>query len=321
MILFSTRRVRCATAALAATGVLTGCSTLSGGSDEPSRTDQVTAAFYPLAYASERVVGDHFTVINLTQPGKESHDLELSVKATSDVAEAAVVVIVSGYQPAVDAAVEQNAKGAVVDAASVVDLHALDPDHADGAHADDDHGGDHEGHDHGELDPHFWLDPLRMADFTDAIAAQMSDVDSDHADEYAANAATFRAELEALDAAYAERLAACTRDTVVVNHLAFGYLERYGLHFESITGLSPGAEPTIADRARLQDLIADEGVTTVFSEELGSTKAASTLAHDAGVTTEVLDPIEGLGDRTADEDYLSLMRANLDKLAAANGCR
>ena len=39
-----------------------------------------------------------------------------------------------------------------------------------------------------------------------------------------------------------------------------------------------------------------------------------------GITTAVLDPIEGLSDETADEDYLSLMRENLAALEEANGC-
>jgi zinc transport system substrate-binding protein len=47
---------------------------------------------------------------------------------------------------------------------------------------------------------------------------------------------------------------------------------------------------------------------------------SETLADDMGITTAVLDPIEGLSDETADEDYLSLMRANLTALEEANGC-
>jgi zinc transport system substrate-binding protein len=45
-----------------------------------------------------------------------------------------------------------------------------------------------------------------------------------------------------------------------------------------------------------------------------------TLARDAGVTTAVLDPIEGLTDETEGEDYLTLMTQNLDALRDANGC-
>ncbi|MFS3128812.1 metal ABC transporter substrate-binding protein [Nocardioides sp. Bht2] len=321
--------------ALVSIPALTGCSALTNSGSDPHEGDQVTAAFYPLAYATEQVAGDHFTVLNLTQPGKEAHDLELSVKATADIAESALVVYLADFQPAVDKAIKQNAKGTVLDAADVVALEPYDDHAADEAH--DDHGdehfgetdeqhaahadeGSHEGHDHGDLDSHFWQDPLKMADFADAIAEELSTLDEANADDYAANAAAFRAKLEKLDADYTSTLRGCTRNVVVVNHAAFGYLSRYGLEFETITGLSPGVEPTIADRTRLDDLIRKEGITTVFSESLSSNKAATTVAKDAGVASEVLDPIEGLSDLTAEEDYLSLMRANLTKLSKANGC-
>ena len=106
----------------------------------------------------------------------------------------------------------------------------------------------------------------------------------------------------------------------MVSHDAFGYLGRYGLTFEAIAGLSPDAEPTPADLGRLQELIETEGITTVFGERLAPPDLVETLASDAGVDTAVLDPIEGLSDETEGEDYLSLMRANLDALRAANGC-
>ena len=107
----------------------------------------------------------------------------------------------------------------------------------------------------------------------------------------------------------------------MVSHDAFGYLGRYVLDFHGIAGLSPGAEPTPADLGELQALIRDEGVTTVFGETLAPRALSETLARDAGVDTAVLDPIEGLSDDTAEEDYLSLMEANLEALQEANGCR
>ncbi len=48
---------------------------------------------------------------------------------------------------------------------------------------------------------------------------------------------------------------------------------------------------------------------------------ADSLADDLGLRAEVLDPIEGLSDETADQDYLSLMRANLAALRKANAAR
>ena len=160
-----------------------------------------------------------------------------------------------------------------------------------------------------------------MADVADAVADSLADVDPEHAADYRANAADLRADLEELDSAYSSRLSDCERDTVVVSHDAFGYLSRYGVHIAPIAGLSPDAEPTPADLAELHELIDHDGITTVFSETLAPPRLSQTLADDAGVTTEVLDPVEGLTDDTADEDYLSLMERNLGVLERANGCR
>lgn len=306
---------------LAGTVTLSSCAAFSdagaAGDGSSDGTVTVAAAFYPLEFVASRVAGDRAVVEGLTSPGQEAHDAELSIQQTATLAEADLTVFLDGFQPTVDSAVEQGTGGAVLEAGEAVGLDEFAEGHSDeeGHSEDDGHG-----HEAGDLDPHFWLDPMRMADLADAVAEELAAVDVEGAEEYAANAAGLRAELEELDADYTSGLASCERDLVVVNHDAFGYLTKYGLEMEPIAGLSPDSEPTAADIARLQDLIGDEGVTTVFSETLVSPETAETLARDAGVEADVLDPIEGLTDTTADEDYLSLMRANLDALRAANGC-
>jgi zinc transport system substrate-binding protein len=302
------------TSLLAATVLLAGCGQL--GDDQSGSGRRAVASFYPLAWVTERVAGDGWTVENLTQPGQEPHDLELTIAQTAALEEADLIVLEDGFQPAVDATVE-GADAPVVDAAGVVDLLPASPEDHEGE-TEEEHA--EEGHDHGDLDPHFWLDPLLVADFADAVADQLGEVDPDAAQTYADNAAALRSELESIDQDYTDGLASCERTTTVVSHQAFGYLARYGLDFEAIAGLSPDAEATAADLAHLQELITDDGVTTVFSERLVSPKMAETLADDLGVSTAILDPIEGLSDDTADEDYLSLMRENLTALQQANGC-
>src|SRR6478735_2132631 len=255
-----------------------------GGSDEAAGNGRsAVAAFYPLAWVTGRVAGDEWEVTNLTGPGTEPHDLSLDIKQTATLAEADLIVLM----PA----------------------------------SEHEHEHDEAGHDHGDLDPHFWQDPLLMADLADAVADRLVELDPDGAATYEDNAAALRTELEALDQEYVDGLATCERTTTVVSHEAFSYLARYGLQFEAIAGLSPDAEPTPADLARLQQLITEDGITTVFSERLASSKMADSLAGDLGLETAVLDPVEGLSDETSDDDYLSLMGQNLDALRKANGCQ
>lgn len=322
---------------------LSGCAAFDSGSDSGGSGGavQVAAAFYPLEYVAARVAGEHAEVEGITPAGKEPHDAELSIRETALVSDADLLVVAHGFQPAVDAAVEQSSTGAVVDAAHVLELRPVEEEHAEEAHSEEAHAheehehgedGEHEhdqeepaesehDHDHGDVDPHFWHDPLLMADLGDAVAEELEVIDPDHAADYEANAAVLRADLEQLDGELSDGLAECERDVVVVSHDAFGYLTRYGLHFEPVAGLSPDAEPTPADLQRLQQLARREGVTTVFSERLASPRLTESLAADLGIRSAVLDPVEGLTEETADEDYLSLMRANLAALREANGCR
>lgn len=302
--------------ALIATAVapllLAGC----GGANGSAGADhQAVAAFFPLEWVTAQVAGPEWDVTGLTTPGAEPHDLELGIAQTAALDEADLVVFEHEFQPAVDKAVENVADATVVDAAEAVELRTVEEQHADEAeHVEEDE------HGHGDTDPHFWQDPLLMADLADAVADALSEVDPDGAATYRSNASDLRTELEELDAQFADGLTGCQRDTVVVSHEAFGYLERYGVHFEGIAGLTPDAEPTPAVLAELEDLIAAEGITTVFSERLASPAMAESLASDAGVKTAVLDPIEGPGEGDAASDYVALMKQNLAALQQANGC-
>jgi zinc transport system substrate-binding protein len=254
----------------------------------------VVASFYPLQYVVSQVAGSHVRIVDLTQPGVEPHDLELKVRQVAEVSAADLVVYERGLQPSVDDAVRNNAKGRGLDVAPLVDLHSDNP--------------------------HFWLDPLRLAQAARGVEARLSKVDPAHADDYAANLARLTTTLEDLDREYRTGLAHCERDLVVTSHDAFGYQARYGLRFAPIAGLSPDAEPSPAHLSKLRSLIATEHITTVFSEALASPKMADTLSHDLGLRTAVLDPIEGVA-RGSVEDYVSIMRANLAALQRADGCR
>ena len=112
------------TSALAATALLAGCGQLGG--DQASDGRRAVASFYPLAWVTEQVAGDSWTVDNLTQPGQEPHDLDLTIAQTAALEEAGLIVLEEDFQPAVDAAAE-GSDAPVVDATAVIDL--LPADH------------------------------------------------------------------------------------------------------------------------------------------------------------------------------------------------
>lgn len=288
------------------------------GSDEPGDGElSIVAGFYPLQFVAERVGGDRVRVTNLTQPGAEPHDLELSPRQVGTIGDARLLVYLRGFQPAVDEAAAQSGVAAL-DVATLVPLIDGPADHE---HDEDgeDHEADEAGAEHAR-DPHVWLDPTRLATIAGAVAERMSELDPESSAEYQARAADLGAELATLDREYADGLRECDRREIVVSHAAFGYLaDRYDLRQIPIAGLSPETEPTPGQLAAAADQARQVGATTIFFETLVSPAVAEAVADAVGAQTAVLDPIEGL-EPGSDGDYLSVMRANLATLRPALGC-
>jgi zinc transport system substrate-binding protein len=301
---------------------LAGCGSASGWTaDEVSGRVRVVAAFYALQYAAQQVGGSHVEVAGLTRPGAEPHDLELTPRQVGRVATADLVVYERGFQPAVDAAVAQEARGRAFDVSPAARLDLAAPTEDGGHEHTNDAGAPTDAHAPGTRDPHFWLDPLRFADVADAIAAQLAARDHGNAAAYEANARAFRATMVGLDEDFSGGLAHCRVRDLVTSHAAFGYLaERYGLHQEAISGLDPEAEPDPATLARVAAHVRDSGATTVYAETLVSKAVARTLARETGARLAVLDPLEGITDESAGHDYPTVMRANLATLRAGQEC-
>jgi zinc transport system substrate-binding protein len=221
----------------------------------------------------------------------------------ADLGRADLVVYLRGFQPAVDAGVDQQAKKTAVDTAAVQPLQEAPA------------GAQEKG-----KDPHIWLDPIRLAAVADKIADRLAQLDPAHAADIRGRAAKLRGQLEAIDKEYTTGLAQCQRHEIVTSHDAFGYLAaRYKLTQIPITGLSPEEEPTPQHLADVSSKARQYKTTTIFFETLVSGKVAETLAKEVGAKSEVLDPIEGIKAGSSD-DYVSLMRSNLTKLRTALGC-
>jgi zinc transport system substrate-binding protein len=188
------------------------------------------------------------------------------------------------------------------------------------AHGHEGEPGHDDEHGHGMLDPHVWLNPMNMAVIGSAIEEKLAQVDAANAATYQSNSQSLRTAMTALDEKFSTGLGSCTITTMVVSHEAFAYLaEAYGLTQVGISGLSPDAEPSPARIKDVVNVVADNGVTTIYYETLVDPKVAQTLADETGAKTAVLDPLEGLQpDSTG--DYISVMESNLATLQAGQAC-
>ena len=284
--------LRLTVALLAAIATVAAC---GGGNDATSDRRSVLASFYPLEYAAKLVSGGTVEVENLTPPGAEPHDLELTPRDVARVHDADVVLYLdAGFQPAVDDAVAE-ASGEVVDL-------------LDGLQLRDAIGGET------VSDPHVWLDPALYARIVERIGQVLDSPE---------RAQRLETRLRALDAAFRAGLDSCKRRELVTSHAAFGYLAaRYDLEQVPLTGVTPEAEPTPRKLEEAVKRVRETGATTIFFETLVSPRVAETVARETGARTAVLNPIEGLTEeQVADhDDYFTLMRANLRALREGLDC-
>ncbi|GGU85891.1 zinc ABC transporter substrate-binding protein [Streptomyces litmocidini] len=296
---------------------LSACSATSDAADKGNDGKlDVVASFYPMQYLAEQIGGGHVAVNTLTRPGVEPHDLELKPKQIGELGEADVVLYLKGIQPAVDDAIAQAGVKHTVDAATLTELE----EHGTGVGHD--HGGEeaHEGE--AGADPHVWLDPVKYAEVARGVGSALEKADPGHAADYRKNTEALVKKLGDLDTAFETGLKNTATKTFITTHSAFGYLaERYGLDQEGISGMDPESEPSPARIKELQDIAAKDKVSTVFFETLASDKTAKTLAGDAGLGTDVLDPLEGITGQSRGDDYIEVMQSNLAALKKALGAR
>ncbi|MFI6374832.1 metal ABC transporter substrate-binding protein [Streptomyces sp. NPDC050546] len=311
------RLIPAAAAASLGLGALTACSSDSAATGNTEKFD-VVASFYPMAFLAEQIGGDHANVTSLTEPGQEPHDLEISTQQRAQLEEADAALFLKGLQPAVDEAVTQTGIETKIDAASLTHLE----DHGTGGHT---HENGEEAHseeeEHGR-DPHVWLDPVKYAEIAQGVGKAFEKADPDHAADYKKNTEALVKKLNGLNSDFENGLKDSKSKVFFTNHAAFGYLaERYGLTQEAISGVDPESEPSAARVKELQQEAKADGVTTVFYETLVSDRTAKTLARDANLKTDVLDPLEGITDKSRGDDYFQVMEANLKALRTALGAK
>ena len=191
-------------------------------------------------------------------------------------------------------------------------------------HEEEGHGHEEEGdgHDHGELDPHFWFDPIRVKQAVNSIAAHLSGVDPAGQTFYRDNAAAYSQELDELHAWIEDEVSELDEDhrLLVTSHDSFQYFaQRYG--FEVVGAIMPvttEVEPTAMELAELVETIEHSGAHAVFAEKTQTDRLARQIADETGAQligglyTGSLGPEGGEAGT-----YLEFMRYNVSTIVEA----
>ncbi len=297
--------------AVAALTLLTLAGCESGVDDDAGV--RVVATTTVLGDLAQSVVGDAGEVVVLMPVGVNPHDFHASAQQVAAIQRADLVVasglgLEDGLSDVLDAA-----------AADGVRVWEVGPDinprhFAEAPDADE--------HDDGNLDPHFWLDPLRDIDAARLLAVHLSEIAPGR--DWSASAEAYVVELDRVHEESIEMLAVvpAADRKLVTNHGAFGYFsDRYD--FEMIGRVIPGgatlANPSSAELASLVETIEREQVPAIFTETVESDVLARTVAAEVGHGIEVVELYTGsLGEPGTEGDTLvGLLRSNARRIAEA----
>jgi zinc/manganese transport system substrate-binding protein len=287
-------RLRPVFLAAVSTLVLAAC-----GSDESSDSGEtkptIVATHAVLGAIVSDLVGDAAEVSVLVPNGVDPHEWEPSAKDVEAI-NGATLVVANGLNLEESlASVLEGAESPVFYAADhVTPLSASSEEHAHGEeHAHDDEpksdATDEHDHAHDGGDPHFWTDPLAVAEAVEHLSEELVAIGLD----VAANADTLVADLTALDAEVADLLSVvpAERRVLVTGHVSLAY---FAAHYDFellgsiVPSLSTSAEATAANLAELKDVIAAEGVSVIFAELGAPDDVVRALSEETGVRVVVV---------------------------------
>lgn len=174
---------------------------------------------------------------------------------------------------------------------------------------------------HGSLDPHVWLDPIRVGQAAHTIAVEVQSILQD--DRVLDAAAAYAHEMENLTGEIELLLAGVEDRRLVTNHDAFGYFaDRFGLEVLGtvVPGGSTVAEPSSREVALLIEVMREAGVAAIFVDVGVPHLMASAIADEFGGTVSIVELRTGsLAEDGEFSTLVGLLRRNAELIADALG--
>lgn len=169
---------------------------------------------------------------------------------------------------------------------------------------------------HPRGNPHYWLDPTNGRRIAQVFERKFAQLDPANAQAYARNRAAFEAKLTAAERAWAPQLARIRGKPVVAWHTSWRYLAEYtGMDIVAFMEPKPGVPPSPSHLAGVIATIKRTGAKAIIMEPFYDRKIADLVASRTDAEVVVLPP--SVGGMKGIEDYIQLMRHDIDALAAA----
>lgn len=229
------------------------------GDGEPTEP-MVLTTFTVLQDMTSEVAGDSIDVRSITPEGAEVHEYDPTPSDIRDAAEADLVLKNGLGLEEWFGQFLQHAEAPSVTVAEGVDTLPVTrlPGHPDAAGSEADM----------PVNPHAWMSPVQAQVYVDNIEEALSEHFPDHAEQFAANAAQYRQQLEDVHQDARARFEALEATAHLVTcEGAFSYLaDEYGLGEHYLWPMNAEDEGTAAQAQAQIDYVEEHDVPVVFCE-------------------------------------------------------
>lgn len=300
---------------LVACGVLLAlarCGPASSAEATSTLDPSIAASFHPAAYVAARIASGLVPVRQITPPDADVASWKPDA-ATIEGLQRTKLTIVNG------AGLERWTKAASLPEFRTLVLSRSIRDRLlttrEVAHSH----GSGPAHVHRGIDPHTWMDPSLLAIQAKAVLEAMSRAWPEHELAFAKAHDALAADLAALDARLATLAPSLKGVVVMASHPTYGYLaRRHGWTVIDID-LPPDVAPATEALAAIDDALAREAAGwLMLFEQTPAEPVLDALRARPRLKAVVFSPCER-PPSSEDGDFLAVMNANIDRLAAALG--
>lgn len=263
----------------------------------------VLTTFTVLADIAENVAGGHLRVESITKPGAEIHGYE---PTPGDIRKATDADLILDNGLNLEVWFAQFFES--MDAPHVVASEGVEAiDITEDSYA-------------GKPNPHAWMSPSNVQLYVDNMAEAFSELDPPHADDFAANAKAYKAELQQVQDDLAESLSELPANerALVTCEGAFSYLARdAGLTEAFIWAVNAEQQATPRQIAEVIEFVRGNDVPAVFCESTVSDRAMQQVVEATDAAFGGTLYVDSLS--TADgpvPTYLDLIRHDADVIVA-----
>lgn len=164
--------------------------------------------------------------------------------------------------------------------------------------------------------PHYWLDPENAKIIATEMSEAYAQLDPADAAGFAANAAAFRASIDAKLAEWTRLLAPFRGERIVTYHSSFSYLaKRFGLDVVGYIEPKPGISPTPSHTVELIQRMQNDHVRIIGLEQYFEENVPKRIAEATGA--RVVPLATSVGGRDGTDSYIAMMEYNVRQIITA----